>query len=567
MIKSIWLCPPLAFARVGSSETPCDNFGWGPDDLRPEGSGRTQLAGAPTFAVEPDGTLVQRHGAGASELQLKDNGRFRPICPFFEVHGRWSDNGALREGPITTEVLARNKLALDDLEWSVEVANRKAYRFTKSPGDIVEAALTIAGTDTQRRLLSGWSKRDDARPLVFEHQPIALGTVQVVKPTPKWPQVRLRFTPPAGLAYGPAGLSQQLKEQVQEATKALEEIAGEARKPGSGVPELVPPLIDELAGLNKQWASFGLPAEQCILNPQAEWPQWAWPRKSKPLSLQSVLAFLAGAPDAQAKLAALSSRGDRSPLIRFLLDNNEDAGTLPPGVFAFFVHPASLLRSLGMIDDVSDGFVKLRVKPAGLTACARVVVTPPSVVPDRRTPVSIADGLADRVSRDDVRDPAWVSGANAALADAEVHDLLARAYESAGLQNADAVAHFFRTENGNLAKLLATKSVEEAEALLWNSATLTISADLPITAMAWQHHRRMAVPRVFEDFARRKPQWVESRARLALPADGAVDSGPDRYYDMRMPALMRGFDREPLRLTRRQYELLKAWTARLGERA
>jgi len=38
-----------------------------------------------------------------------------------------------------------------------------------------------------------------------------------------------------------------------------------------------------------------------------------------------------------------------------------------------------------------------------------------------------------------------------------------------------------------------------------------------------------------------------------------VPAGPERMYDMRMPGLMRGADRMPLHLTRRQYDMLKAW--------
>lgn len=39
----------------------------------------------------------------------------------------------------------------------------------------------------------------------------------------------------------------------------------------------------------------------------------------------------------------------------------------------------------------------------------------------------------------------------------------------------------------------------------------------------------------------------------------------DRYYDRRMPAVMRGSDRHPMHITRRQYELLVAWVRRLRQ--
>ena len=45
----------------------------------------------------------------------------------------------------------------------------------------------------------------------------------------------------------------------------------------------------------------------------------------------------------------------------------------------------------------------------------------------------------------------WVAGdGNRESADAEVRDLLDRAYETAGLQNVDAMADFFRQANRHL---------------------------------------------------------------------------------------------------------------------
>jgi hypothetical protein len=37
----------------------------------------------------------------------------------------------------------------------------------------------------------------------------------------------------------------------------------------------------------------------------------------------------------------------------------------------------------------------------------------------------------------------------------------------------------------------------------------------------------------------------------------------EKYYDHKMPALMRGSDRYPMHITRRQYDLLVAWVRRL----
>lgn len=559
MIRKIWLYPPLAFARVGGSSVPADNFGWGPDDLRPAGTGRVQLMGSRTLSVGEDGAIVDSSGDERDSLQLKDDGGFRPVCPFFELHGEWDGDGGPVTGPITLEQLKAVGCTLDDAEWKVQVANRKAYRFTRAEEDIVEAECSSTAGTFDQNPLRGWSRRGAGARLASEKQAIPMGHVQVIRPTERWPELRVRFTPPAGLVYAPRGLADRLRKEVPGATEALKAIAVSPK----GRP--LAALLGELETLNHRWDDFSLPEEQCILNPSSEWSTWAWPSKTAPLSLERVLGVLAqGDDDVLKKFEALGSPGDRSPLIRFLIKDDEDAGNLPPGIFSFFVHPGRLLSSLGMVDDISDGFVSVRIRKLDLGACARIVVTPPSIAPDRRAPISLADGLIDRVARAQVRDPAWVRGDNAARTDAEVHDLLARAHESAGLQNADAVANFFRTENGHLAQLLDSDP-EAARKRLWDSTKLNMSADLPVTAMAWQHHRRMAVPQVFENFVRNHPDWVAQRARPPMAADGAIESGKDRYYDERMPALMRGFDREPLRLTRRQYELLKYWTERLGE--
>lgn len=39
---------------------------------------------------------------------------------------------------------------------------------------------------------------------------------------------------------------------------------------------------------------------------------------------------------------------------------------------------------------------------------------------------------------------------------------------------------------------------------------------------------------------------------------------PSRFYDKRMPPLMRGSDGRPYHLTRRQWNILRAWVARLA---
>src|SRR5262245_47668900 len=103
MIKRIWLHPPLAFARVGGSKTPCDNFCWGPDDLAPDGTARTRLVPMESLRVLDGGALATYQPD--EPFKFKDDGAFRPVCPFFELHGEWCIDGKVGSGPLTKDVL------------------------------------------------------------------------------------------------------------------------------------------------------------------------------------------------------------------------------------------------------------------------------------------------------------------------------------------------------------------------------------------------------------------------------------------------------------------------------
>ena len=145
MIKRIWLYPPLALARVGSSPVPCENFYWGPDDLTPEGTARTRIVGTETLEVAKDGTVSVSPPSPTGSVIFKDEKGFRPVCPFFEVHAAWDDDGKEREGPITQALLDRFGLKASDLTWQVEIVNLKAFHFTGSAGDRIAASVQVPG--------------------------------------------------------------------------------------------------------------------------------------------------------------------------------------------------------------------------------------------------------------------------------------------------------------------------------------------------------------------------------------------------------------------------------------
>lgn len=490
MLERLWLYPPLAYGRLGPSPNPCDSYLWGPNDLSPRGTGKTTVLPAETFDLGDDGTLTSRIPA---TVTFKDADGFRPVCPFFELHGEWTDDaggsarrrgrgrghgrggggggggGERRHGPITPDVLAANGFDLADVVWEVEVANLKPFHYTLDDANRISAGVNLRGNDTTRRPLLGTSPPDVGNPLVPAGASVPLGAVQLSRPSPELPGLRLRFTPAAGVVYGPTDL------------------------PGRGGP-------------------FDLPAERLVLNPKASWCGFA----------------LAG----------------------------DDPRTNPGGLFA----GAEQNASLGLVDDVCDGIVRVRLRDGGgatgdggdLTAVARIVVGPPDFAPDRRPFNSAADGLTDRVRRSDVREPSYV--ADAELTTLEVRDLFERILETMENVNVDAQNDRARFENATIARAQGLPP-EAAEAQAFARLDALGDRPLPLTEAGRRKHRRFVALEVLEDLLREQPQLLGRVVREPMTGD--------RYYDRRMPAVMRGSDRHPLHLTRRQYDLLVAWAGAL----
>lgn len=459
MIEKMWLYPPLAFARLGPSPDPCENYRYGPNDLNPRGTGKTVALPAPSLVVDAtDGTLTERPPQG-NRVRFKDEHGFRPICPFFEVHGSWVIDGVRGDGPITTEVLDAFDLTPAHVRWKVEVANLKAHQCTRAEDDRIDATVEVAANHHQKRPLEGRSPQTAARPLVPPGRHVPLGSVQIPQPSAAFPGLRLRFTPAAGLVYGPTNL-------LQRTTR------------------------------------YPLPAEQLFLSPNSRWCEFRT-TVSDPRTEPGGL--YAGASD-------------------------EDGGT-----------------SFGLVDDVCDGLVTVTV--GELTARARIVVTPPDFAPDRRPFTSLADGLADRVKRAEVRDPAYVSG-NPQLTALEVRDLFERALEAMDSVNVDAQNQRATGENIRNAQGEGS-SVAEARARTFPTPVPLAGITLALTERGRRKHRRFSALEVLEDLIREQPDFIE---RFVRPP-----AAEDPWYDRRMPVAVRGSDAFPMHLTRRQYDLLVAW--------
>ncbi|MFI9009865.1 hypothetical protein ACIGNX_21795 [Actinosynnema sp. NPDC053489] len=189
-IRDLRILPPLAVGRLGAAAEPMDNYTVDVDDEHPLAPRR--LTPAPTFRVDPESGAITSADTPA-ELRFTDGrGKVRPVAPFLEV---WAltDDDVLE--PLTLDLLHRHGLNPDAVRWSVEVGNHKVQRRTYAENDRINAR-TGEFNDHAAHELRG----ECPNFLAGRHLP--LGHVRYVKPTPEFPEVRLRFTPAAGLVYG-----------------------------------------------------------------------------------------------------------------------------------------------------------------------------------------------------------------------------------------------------------------------------------------------------------------------------------------------------------------------------
>lgn len=338
VLDRIWLCPPLAFARVGSGTIPVPAFQWGPSDNSPRGSGKTTIIACETLDIDENGVVNSHMPEQIAFKEVIDSKEvFRPVCPWYELHGQWTIDGKAHSGPITAQVIEACGIALGEIRWEIRVANRKAYNMTLRRGDVISAALSLAGDDFAIRPLLGVSNAagPDDVPLVPHGSSLPLGQVQLANPVGAFPELRLRVTPPIGAVYGPKGVREKIARISQ------------------GFPEAV-------AGEEDQWDKLQIPDARLILNDDAAWANWILSDGDARTVPILQFAYIVGPVDVYNSLGLIDDFSDG--LITCTIPASGGAGLLQ--------------------------------------ANARVVTTPPDFAPDRRHVVSLADDLKDRVARD-----------------------------------------------------------------------------------------------------------------------------------------------------------------------
>jgi len=189
-ISEIRLLPTLAIARVGSAALPLDNYMLEEDPQHPLGYRR--ITGAPTLIVD-DATGKITETKIPETVQFKSEARVRPVAPFFEAFAL-TEYGRLE--PLTLSMLQQHGLGAKDVQWRVKVQNRKVYRRTREPGDIVRADTDWLEGHAQQPLAGHCENFVDGKT-------IPLGQVRYICPNKNFPEIRLRFTPAQGLIYGP----------------------------------------------------------------------------------------------------------------------------------------------------------------------------------------------------------------------------------------------------------------------------------------------------------------------------------------------------------------------------
>jgi hypothetical protein len=191
-ILELRILPPLAIGRLGAAAEPLEAFELETDPRRPLDYRR--IVPRPSFEIDAaSGRIVREYVP--DRIRFKDDDKkIRPVAPFLEVFARTSEAPDTLQ-PLTVALLEQEGLGIDSLHWDVELGNIKLFRRTGHAHDQIHASLR--------------GLKDHARHPMVGHcqhflpgKTLPLGHVQFIAPCVKFPEIRLRYTPAAGLVYG-----------------------------------------------------------------------------------------------------------------------------------------------------------------------------------------------------------------------------------------------------------------------------------------------------------------------------------------------------------------------------
>jgi hypothetical protein len=505
-IKELRILPPFAIARLGSADTPMDNYTIDlevaaaderPLDYRAIRLQPTLLVNEQSGEIEAERTPDKLEFKEGEDNEQGDKRKIRPVAPFLEVFAVIDADDTLV--PLTVDLLQENGVGVEDVSWTVRVANRKVARRTGDNDDIVHAEVTIRNHDAHP--LHGTC----ANFVAGKH--VDFGRVRFIKPNAKFPEIRLRFTPAKGLIYGPASAAGRSRASAPDLEAAA----------GSGKPSFLAryriakecAVYDDKKNPGRNWQGFGDPdREEDKDGKESVTKKWrehlGWPADF----------------------------------------SNE---TVPPDLFAIEPPAPSWLFdnraiSRGYLDDACDGFVDVHLTlPKGrkLNATARICAAPPAMAPDSLFVRSLADDLDQVLHGPDVppNEPPEVTRARAL-------DIVRRAFETVRFMNV--VVMNGNDYRGRVA--LALDSMPEEEAADTERAIRPVMAPGTVDTFAAMTLHQQAYAALRGGAA----PWFARLLRRPNEVADFTDHGRRK-----MPALMCGADNNYLALTWRQIHTIE----------
>lgn len=518
-IVEMFFLPPIAVARVGGSDNPLEAFEWD-SDVSTHGSHQTVIKPTVTLDVAADGSV---RAYLPNVIRFRDGDQLRPAAPFFELWLKLEDGETKEEKRATPALLKQFGASLDNLQFSVTVANCKAQRRTGSAACSFIARVDVGGNDHARKPLLAISPYTaDQEPLVRPDHPIPLGTFQVVRPAAKvamgidLAQIRVRFTPARGEVYGPPNAIVGPPSPAQ---------------PGEIVArQILPGVLHEI-----------VPERNRILNPNTPWSSYVM---------------------------------------------NEKGQTDPQPCDSYDGADVGDWRSWGVVDDTCDGIITAQLVVAGqrFVATARVLSGVPDFAPDRRPFVSLAADLADRdlppaeVTLEDTTEEIVDLFARV-FETAGLMNLDAMRYKAIminindppppnyqGLPQID--EKMMTKEDTPYVDLIpkelnSDKVAQESEGVQFEP--------LPYTEVVKVAHAQLTDLITLKDFLHTRKEHVRKLIRPPYGRFSQLAEKPDvrpnnafrdarvsrdSLHDMRMPPFMRDSDENPLSLTWRDYDML-----------
>lgn len=188
-ILGLRILPPFAIGRFGSSPNPLEAFELKLRDDDPLGF--REIVPQETLKIDPQsGAIIDIYTP--LYIQFRDGEQIRPVAPFLEVFALTSPDTL---EPLTLKLLEDEGLSAEAVQWQVTAGNLKVFRQTGDNDDKVVAQVDWFNDHGSHELHGKCNN-------FLTDKFISFGNVRYVYPTPEHPEIRLRFTPTAGLIYG-----------------------------------------------------------------------------------------------------------------------------------------------------------------------------------------------------------------------------------------------------------------------------------------------------------------------------------------------------------------------------